>query len=154
MRNNLNDTKEYFGEGRYDILCNSSLGHSVPIIGGQKQGAGAEFAASEFFADGKGNTSIEFAGAYPRQVANRFVRETSFQADSGALTITDVYDFPRGTNFFTEQIVTQCDVELTEHGAWLRGKTHDCVLQLPEIVKFIWSHLSCTKRRKLSKKLL
>ena len=34
--------------------------------------------------------------------------------------------------------VTQQEVEITEHGAWIRGEHHDCVLQLPEIVKFIW----------------
>lgn len=131
-------TKEYFGEGRYQILCNSSLGHSVPLIGGQKQKCGAEYGASEFTADGCGRTMVEFAGAYPGNVVNRLVREADFSMDSGALTVTDCFDLPKETIFFTEQIVTQCEVELTEHGAWLRGKQHDCVLQLPEIVKFIW----------------
>lgn len=131
-------TKEYFGEGRYDILCNSSLGHSVPLIGGQKQRCGAEYGASEFAADGVGWTRVEFGSAYPGNVVNRLVRETNFSMDSGALTVTDCFELPKGTLFFTEQIVTQCDVEITEHGAWFRGLRHDCIVQLPEIVKYIW----------------
>lgn len=131
-------TKEYFWEGRYDILCNSSLGHSVPLIGGQKQRCGAEYGASEFVADGMGWTRVEFWRAYPEKVVNSLVRETKFSMDSGALTVTDCFDLPKGTLFFTEQIVTQCDVEITEHGAWLRGLRHDCIVQLPEIVKYIW----------------
>lgn len=97
-------TKEYFGEGRYQILCNSSLGHSVPLIGGQKQKSGAEYGASEFTADGCGRTKVEFAGAYPGNVVNRLVREADFSMDSGALTVTDCFELPKGTIFFTEQL--------------------------------------------------
>ena len=28
-------TRDYFGEKRYDILCNHSFGHSVPVIDGK-----------------------------------------------------------------------------------------------------------------------
>lgn len=131
-------TKEYFGAGRYDILCNSSLGHSVPIISGQKQMAGSKYRASEFRADGQGKTWVEFAGAYPEGTANSLTRETRFFMDTGALTVVDYYDLPKGTNFFTEQLVTQGTVEIQEHGAWIRGKDHDCVLQLPEGIRRIW----------------
>jgi len=61
-------TKEYFGEGRYDVLNNSSAGHSVPVINGAYQAAGESYAAvwlqqtelpngSEF--------SLDLTGAYP-----------------------------------------------------------------------------------------
>ncbi len=38
-------TKDYFREGRYDILNNSSAGHSVPIINGVHQAAGEAYKA-------------------------------------------------------------------------------------------------------------
>ena len=51
-------TKNYFGSGRYDILCNSSLGHNSPIINGELQKEGKEYKASEFETDGQGHTKI------------------------------------------------------------------------------------------------
>ena len=37
-------TKQYFNpETRYSILCNSSFGHSVPVINGKPQSTGAQF---------------------------------------------------------------------------------------------------------------
>ncbi len=38
-------TRQYFGAERYDFLCNSSRGHSVPIVEGQYQKAGGDYAA-------------------------------------------------------------------------------------------------------------
>lgn len=35
-------TKDYFSDKRYDYLCNSSFGHSVPIVDGKPQKAGKE----------------------------------------------------------------------------------------------------------------
>ena len=41
-------TKKYFGPERYEILCNSSRGHSVPVIEGKYQCAGREYGAESF----------------------------------------------------------------------------------------------------------
>lgn len=131
-------TKNYFGAGRYDILCNSSLGHSVPIIGGKKQKEGAAYRASEFRADGNGTTWVEFAGAYEEGAANRLMREARFCLDSGALTVVDEYDLPKETKYFTEQLVTQGEVTIAEHAVRIYGKRHDCIVQLPEGVRRIW----------------
>lgn len=131
-------TKDYFGEGRYHILCNSSLGHSVPIIGGSGQKAGAEYKASEFRADGNGTTLVEFAGAYERGAVNRLVRETHFDLDTGVLTVLDAYDIPEETDSFTEQLVTQGEVSIAEHKVRIVGERHECVVQLPEEVQRIW----------------
>ncbi|MBQ8301791.1 MAG: heparinase II/III family protein, partial [Clostridia bacterium] len=42
-------TKEYFSDKRYEILCDSSFGHSVPIINGYGQSSGSEFTQKTFF---------------------------------------------------------------------------------------------------------
>ena len=52
-------TKEYFSTGRYQILCNSSLGHSVLVISGELQKEGKQYRASEFTSDGRGFTRVE-----------------------------------------------------------------------------------------------
>ena len=57
-------TRDYFGEKRYDILCNHSFGHSVPVIDGKGQKEGTEYACSHFEADGSGRTVISFGQAY------------------------------------------------------------------------------------------
>ena len=44
-------TKDYFGDGRYDILCNRSMGHSVPLVNGREQCAGREYRADRFVWD-------------------------------------------------------------------------------------------------------
>ena len=127
-------TKEYFGAGRYDILCNSSLGHSVPMIGGCLQEAGTEHKASEFFADGAGTTVISFAGAYPRKVAKKLTRTTRFSLTAGDVMVEDAYALPKGTNSFTEQLVTQYSVELTGFEIKIRGKAYDAIVTLPKEV--------------------
>lgn len=131
-------TKDYFGAGRYDILCNSSLGHSVPIVGGKKQKAGTAYKASEFRTDGNGRTWVEFAGAYDEGTANRLMRETRFFLDTGALTVVDEYDLPRQTKYLTEQLVTQGKVAISEHAIRIYGKRHECIVQLPEGIRRVW----------------
>lgn len=131
-------TKEYFGEGRYNILCNSSLGHSVPIIGGRGQKTGAGYRASEFRADGDGTTWVEFAGAYEIGTVNRLARETNFDLDTGVLTVFDTYDIPKETDSFTEQLVTQGEVSIAGHEVRILGERHACVVQLPDEVQHIW----------------
>ncbi|MGN0505238.1 MAG: heparinase [Lachnospiraceae bacterium] len=130
-------TKDYFGKGRYDILCNSSLGHSVPLIDGKLQQAGAAYRASEFSTDGKGTTRVEFSGAYPEGCANRFFRETRFSLKTGVLTVVDTYDLPKETRTLTEQLVTQGKVTIEEHRVRITGRKQECVVQLPEDVKQI-----------------
>ncbi|MFR6332585.1 MAG: hypothetical protein ACLUOI_29915 [Eisenbergiella sp.] len=39
-------TRDYFSEKRYEILCNHSFGHSVPVIDGKGQKEGTEYACS------------------------------------------------------------------------------------------------------------
>ncbi|MDE6411453.1 MAG: heparinase II/III-family protein [Clostridia bacterium] len=55
-------TKEYFSEKRYDYLCTSSRGHSVPVINNAYQKAGKEYRGS--IAHVGNEITAEIAGAY------------------------------------------------------------------------------------------
>lgn len=142
-------TKEYFSAGRYNILCNSSLGHSVPSFGGELQKDGKEFCASGFFADGRGTTRIEFANAYGDTGVDRLVREAAFSLKDGSLQITDEVTFfkqaddmtegpgnaGRAYGSITEQLVTQGEVELRADGVHIMGATDSCLVKLPEEIQ-------------------
>lgn len=132
-------TKDYFGPGRYDILCNSSEGHSVPMVEGTCQREGKEYGASYFSADGKGTTVLEFAGAYEEGLIKKLVRRAEFSLEDGTLRIEDCFEQP---NCFTEQLVTQGEViwqEKTgqENIMIIRGRKVSCILNLPMVAENI-----------------
>ncbi|MCR4618183.1 MAG: heparinase II/III-family protein [Lachnospiraceae bacterium] len=83
---------DYFGEKRYDFLCTSSLGHSVPAINGKGQNTGALCRADEFTADNKGRVEIEFSSCYG-ECLNKLKRTCEYDIKSGELEITDLFDF-------------------------------------------------------------
>jgi hypothetical protein len=87
-------TRDYFAEARYSILCNSSLGHSVPIIDGRGQEAGAERRARsvECRMDG-GRTflSMDISRAYDNPWLRRLTRTFEFEGFS-ALSLRDDFE--------------------------------------------------------------
>ena len=133
-------TAEYFGTGRYDILCNSSEGHSVPIIKGEFQKDGSNYLTYFFEADGAGKTKIEFAGAYKAGLAETVRREAFFSLEDGSVSIMDEFELPEAGGVVTEQLVTQGAVGLPkreekEPQIMISGKKVSCVVQLPENAK-------------------
>lgn len=57
-------TRQYFERpGRYGILCNRSMGHSVPIVNGMEQPEGAEYCGT--IARSGDTVTVEMAAAYP-----------------------------------------------------------------------------------------
>jgi len=122
-------TAEYFGANRYNILCNSSEGHSVPIINGRLQQSGLQFRASSFDAYDRGKTKIEFAGAYEDGTVNKLTRDAEFSIDAGVLTIIDEFELPLYTAF-TENLVTKGSVLLKENRAYIQGKFSACIIQI------------------------
>lgn len=79
-------TKDYFGAGRYDILCCSSLGHSLPVIGGQGQKAGATHRADSFEViedEKKVTVKIDMTSAYDIPKVKRVLRTAVFYKEPG-----------------------------------------------------------------------
>ena len=94
-------TKEYFAaQTRYQLLGNGSQGHSVPILDGQYQCAGKQYAASEVsFANGC--LSMNLLGAYGRE--GSLVRKF-FIGDEG-VTLTDAYQLAWTPKSIVERFV-------------------------------------------------
>lgn len=97
-------TKEYFGAERYENICCSSLGHSVPIIDGCGQKAGAEYQATAF---GKGDTFVwlKMAKAYGLDEEESIYRSVSFPSEDGVFEILDSFKLKEGRKI-TENLVT------------------------------------------------
>lgn len=103
-------TKDYFSEGRYTILCNRSLGHSVPLINGMEQCAGREYAADAFLWDETAHRlTVSFGGAYPQGCIGAISRSICPQeTDSGlVLEVEDIFTKSAQTQSITENLVTQ-----------------------------------------------
>lgn len=150
-------TGAYFGSERYEILCNSSEGHSVPIVNGDFQKEGKSYRTSVFEADGKGRTKLEFAGAYGEDgVLHTLIRRTDFSMENGSLMVTDCFNVQKNRLkgnrvkcleasgicaarepfvIITEQLVTQGEVELIngqEQFVIIRGKNASCCIKILE----------------------
>ena len=66
-------TAGYFSDGRYNIFCNRSMGHSVPLINGNEQKTGGEYKACGFFSDGN-MARADISGAYGIDALKECVR--------------------------------------------------------------------------------
>lgn len=124
-------TRQYFGPERYTLLPNSSLGHSVPIVGGQAQSPGAEARAANVTAnwekDGaEASFSFEMQAAYPVSGLQRLHR--SFLWKNGALRLTDTLEADTPLEF-TQRFMTDLPPELSESGILLRGENTNLLLR-------------------------
>ena len=106
----------YFAkETRYSFLCNCSRGHSVPIIDGKYQSAGAEYKGTMTYENGV--VTMDFGGAYDTDV--RAVRELRFAEKSVALT--DTFEKQSGGASVTERFITTIQPEVKADGVWIEN---------------------------------
>ncbi|MBR3934613.1 MAG: heparinase II/III family protein [Clostridia bacterium] len=83
-------TRQYFRpETRYSILCNSSLGHSVPIINGKPQLAGEKY--SGIMNVTNGTITVDMTNAYGQDELLKLER-TICSNDNG-IKLTDYFEF-------------------------------------------------------------
>ncbi|KFY50454.1 hypothetical protein V495_00254 [Pseudogymnoascus sp. VKM F-4514 (FW-929)] len=82
-------TKSYFGPERYDIFCNSSLSHNVPIIDGHSQSDGREHCARDVNIDRNGSISMDISPAYDVSGLTSLRRHIRLFPHSGALVLSD-----------------------------------------------------------------
>ena len=118
-------TKQYFGPERYQILCNSSFGHSVPILDGEGQKDGAEYGCSSFAVDEKGGCEIHFAGAYGDSRIKELVRNFSYDPETEVLEISDELE-AEGDMPLWENLVTQYRPEIRNGQVWITGEKYAC----------------------------
>jgi hypothetical protein len=114
-------TKEYFSDRRYDMFCNGSQGHSVPIINGAYQCAGSGFRADAFEKGTENQIGLQFRHAY-EGAADLVRRCIKMQGDM--LFLEDTFAFEGGDNQIVERMITKQEpkvrdgkVELLKNGA-------------------------------------
>lgn len=106
-------TREYFQEEtRYQIFCNQSFGHSVPLIGGKGQEPGREHAAAglRYIENG---VQMDLAGAYDKGTVQKLLRTFVYQDHK--LTMTDQFRFDTAPSSLAERLITRGTV-LAEPG--------------------------------------
>lgn len=116
-------TKEYFREDtRYTILCNRSLGHNVPMVGGREQCVGVQYGASVFREFGENGVELAYAGAYPEGCVSELTRQIQLDLHSGRMQLRDKAEGFRGSEEFVENLVTQIEPRIEEDGICLTGR--------------------------------
>lgn len=88
-------TRDYFSDKRYDILCNSSLGHCVPIINGMPQRVGKQHNGVMTVNDGY--VSVDMKKAYDAQNLAELERKFSFSEHR--ISMTDKFSFISGGEY-------------------------------------------------------
>ncbi len=122
-------TKDYFSDKRYEILCNRSMGHSVPMINGEEQCAGAGYRADRFAWDEETCTlTISFAGAYPEGSIKKLVRHIRMCGKQ--IWLQDLFIPSENTRSITENIVTEYEPVIQDGMIWIRGKRGQCSIRV------------------------
>ena len=128
-------TKDYFNEKRYQILCNRSLGHSVPLINDCEQCAGSDYHADVFLWDyEKKQLTISFADAYPKGCIDKLTRViTSASPDTGmTLSVTDIFLASGQTAKIVENLITPFQPEVIQSTdkiqVLIRGENGTCTI--------------------------
>lgn len=104
-------TRDYFGEKRYEILCNNSFGHSVPIVAGKGQKPGRSHSCGSFEAvrsEDSVSVTMDLTGAYGENNRVSILRKLEFSLTNGDLKITDKFSaLEQRETTVTENLITQ-----------------------------------------------
>jgi hypothetical protein len=131
-------TSATFGAGRYEILANSSLGHSVPIANGCAQPAGERYRAEvveHAVEAGQDRLVLELRDAYPPEADLASLRRTVVlhrDAPRGWVEIEDRARFAGGPGRLEAQLVTFSDVEVSPGAVLIRGIRGRLRVEYPE----------------------
>lgn len=107
-------TAEYFSPKRYEYLCTSSRGHSVPIIDNEYQKSGKQYSGTVKIA-GDNVFEIEISGAYEVERLKSLTRR--FQVLNDTICLLDTFEFTDKTvHKITERFVSVIKPELTDEG--------------------------------------
>ncbi len=107
-------TKDYFNpEKRYHFLCNSSKGHSVPIINKMAQSAGKQYCA-EILSQDDESFCLDLAGAYPPECGILSLKRSFLMTEDSVFVLQDTFAFTESGNEVTERFVTMKKPVLSE----------------------------------------
>lgn len=167
-------TREYFSDARYQILCNHSFSHSVPIIDGEGQLAGPEYHSNSFWAEkAKENTfsssqeklvdlnkknncaivRMELQGAYRPGLIHKCVRQFVIDLQNGRLKIEDSFCLPAsGEHLILENLVTQIRPAIQGNKVILQENGVKAVLEM-EGISAEWKTESGVCEKKLFRQI-
>ncbi|MEX1028515.1 MAG: heparinase II/III family protein [Paenibacillaceae bacterium] len=132
-------TKEYFREGRYEILNNSSAGHSVPIINGAEQATGEEYRATWLQLCELANGSeyrLDLSHAYPKSAGvHRYIRtyQWTTTASTCQLRLEDRFHFHHSSThpyLVEERFISQLRPIISDEATVVEWTSGDTKLKL------------------------
>ena len=102
-------TAGYFGDSRYEIFCNSSYSHSVPIIDGKAQKHGKDYTARDTRIDPNGEIAFDISPCYDVKGLQALNRVISYKNDGQRVEITDSFRFIKTEqkHNITERFITE-----------------------------------------------
>ena len=106
-------TASYFGPRRYECLEPSSKCHSVPIIDGEYQSPGKDFAARDFKYE-NGVLTLDISGAYANLSENERI-DRRFDIGEVGFKLTDTFLF-EASHDIIERVVTRIEPDLSTRG--------------------------------------
>jgi hypothetical protein len=113
-------TRQYFGPERYSFFCNSSEGHSVPVIDGLFQKTGKGYKAEVLKADLGNDRDIfvlDISGAYDCDSLTSLIRNFHFsKGNSVTLTINDEFSFTSPPSSIVERFISFQKPQLVASG--------------------------------------
>lgn len=125
-------TKDYFGNGRYDILCNSSLGHSVPIINNKGQLSGREHACTYFNADKAFETVVHLEKAYEENSIKSIKRTVTFNPEDGSVRLRDDFQCTEHTASIRENLITGIKPVIEKNKILLKKDSLKCCITIED----------------------
>jgi hypothetical protein len=120
--------------GHDQVIFSNSYGHSLPVINGQLQSRGTEFAGevARFIAEGKKKrVEMELSGAYEVPGLERVQRSLRL-SKKGTLTVEDTFAFGQGPLAVQEAFVTWFNTLVSDQTALIVGERHILELTIQE----------------------
>ncbi len=122
-------SKDYFGAARYNNIFANSLGHSVPVIGGEPQREGRQHSGT-LDVEPDGTAVIRFEKAYDVAGLRSAVRRLRLTMDS-KLTLEDRFDFEGGGLAVKEAFMTWLAAEASGSTAKVKSPKGTLTLEAP-----------------------
>lgn len=120
-------TRQYFGPERYEHFTTASIGHSVPLVNGQEQHPGEEFAAQlleHTHAQDCDVLHLELKDAYPDSAGISSLRRRLVmhrEGPSGWVELADTFAFRDAPGMFESALTTFGKVEIGESALVIEG---------------------------------
>jgi len=112
--------RKTFSPQRYEIIFCNSLGHSVPLIDGKQQRAGARYYGTleieNLNEHSEKKAVIDMTRAYPRGTVKRLVRTLKLDWGKNRLNLADVYEFASPPESLEEAFITFESVTVARNG--------------------------------------